>query len=33
MIDRLCGKTNKKIREEFVVYVDFVCVFGYQRSK
>ena len=24
MIDRLCGKTNKKMREEFVIYVDFV---------
>ena len=26
MIDRLCGKTNKKNCEEFVVYVDFVFV-------
>ena len=33
MIDRLCGKTNKKIREEFVVYVHFVFVLRNQRSK
>ena len=26
MIDRLCGKTNRKNREEFNVYVDFVFV-------
>ena len=26
MIDRLCGKTNKKNREEFAIYVDFVFI-------
>ena len=33
MIDRLCGKTNKKNREQFVVYVNFVFVQSYKKLK